>query len=547
MLCRTKRVIVHAALFSLTLGLTAGSCNGKPVIQLPPAETPVIESILDIDNRVNAAFHHTGVFVMSPGKRVELRLRVVYPTILKVKIDGKEIPEVTDTASHPELGNTGFYRTNAVEPLSAADPRFFWRLYVSLPTSLHGTVDHSIEVIDVSKDPAATGLQKEAVPLTLKVTRSNPSSPKPSSLFFSGPDAKHSNTGGDSAFIKHDVMLAGWLTVTPDRGLVDPATEDWHYDIWLDHDFITRNYPSVNRDLDGAVMPGRWFTALDATFHPNLRIPLTAGPPDAGTFLIPGTDLFTVELNAWHRSRHGGTTPPAWTGDIDPPNWPDLAWPFPVLRPSGIVNTEPGLQEGDYVIITGALVEDSAHLHFAADEVPTAEDRRHQCWFSSYQGHGGWLEIHPVDSIRRVPTTQAPKRRKHAQVVQACRKDFIPTPLLANKTLRPIPPDPPTDRSVLRFQELIDSRFTDMGTVLSHVVEVNPNTHTDLSVKIVLRADVDAHFKATYLLWWEEGNSPRPPPTATPTPTPKDPLPPICTKKPYLPQCDLKNDEDQDR
>jgi hypothetical protein len=201
------------------------------------------------------------------------------------------------------------------------------------------------------------------------------------------------------------------------------------------------------------------------------------------------------------------------------------------------------------VVISGALVEDSAHLHFGPGEIPSVADRAHECWFHSYQGHGGWLEIHPVDAIRRVASGQAPKRRKHAEVVQACRKDFIPTPLLVNGTLRPIPASPPTDRSVLRFVELIDSRFTDMNTVSSHIVEVNPGTQTDLRVVVVLRADVDAHFKATYLLWWEEGNSPRPSPVASPSPTSKDPDsdPPVCKKKPYLPQCGLKNDDDQGR
>jgi hypothetical protein len=55
---------------------------------------------------------------------------------------------VTDSAGHPELDATGYYRISDVSPVSAGDPRFFWRVFVSLPTEAHGGVDYALTVTD---------------------------------------------------------------------------------------------------------------------------------------------------------------------------------------------------------------------------------------------------------------------------------------------------------------------------------------------------------------------------------------------------------------
>ena len=121
-------------------------------------------------------------------------------------------------------------------------------------------------------------------------------------------------------------------------------------------------------------------------------------------------------------SRHSNTVPNGWVADPDSVNWPDVYWPFEVMKPVGIKDTEPALQEGDYVIITGALIEDTGHLHF--DDPPSADNLKNKCWHDHYRGHGGWLEIHPLDAIRRV---KAPMIRKHPIVAQVCKSDHTPS------------------------------------------------------------------------------------------------------------------------
>jgi hypothetical protein len=181
-------------------------------------------------------------------------------------------------------------------------------------------------------------------------------------------------------------------------------------------------------------------------------------------------------------------------------------WPFPVMGPWGIPASEPELHEGDYVIITGALVEDSGHLHVDDWTKATSANWSDKCWDEHYRGHGGWLEIHPLNALRRVT---APLVRKHSQVVQVCYGDPYKTPFIFDGYLTPVPSDPPPGYS-LRYREIIDNRFTDMSKVLVHLVEINPQEPAKLHVKV----DTHETFKAVYLLWWEEGSPPRPTPVS---------------------------------
>lgn len=513
--------------------------SGSPVISFPAAETPILETILDVDNNLIAPFHASGAFTIQPGRRLELRLRAIWPSDIQLRIDNQTLPEVKDSATHPELDPSGYFRISDVRPVHTSDPRFFSRVLVVLPLAKRGNVDFMLTVHDISQNPNLTGPSKEAPELQIMVSRSPLQSPRPSSLFFDAPDAKHNKNGLDSAFIADNVTLAGWLVVTPVRGLADPLTEDWHYDIWLDNDFIERNYSATTRPVAAAIMPGRWYTQFDNIFNPNLKMSLTRGrQPDAATFLMPGTDLMTVELNAWHKSRHNNQVPAGWVADPDPGSWPDVFWPFSVMKPAGISAAEPELQEGDYVIITGALVEDSAHLHPAAGEEDD-EYYRHQCWFDTYKGHGGWLEIHPVDSIRRVLKKQEPTVRVTPKVFNLCRKNSTGTPFSKNVYLAPVPSTPPSPNSVLRFREIIDDRFTDMSTVDQHVAEITSYNPSALRVFVSVKAN-EGHFKATYLLWWEEGSGPQA--TAAPGPAgvalPQLESLPLCSYSRHLPQCD---------
>ena len=108
--------------------VTLIQCPSKPIVTLPAAESPVLETLLDIDNNAIAAFGAPGVFQMLPGRRIELRFRAMYPTNIQVGIDANRLPEVTDTAAHPELD--GYFHTQAAVPVSGSDPRFFWRVLV---------------------------------------------------------------------------------------------------------------------------------------------------------------------------------------------------------------------------------------------------------------------------------------------------------------------------------------------------------------------------------------------------------------------------------
>jgi hypothetical protein len=503
-----------------------------PINFMAPAETPILETILDIDHKLIVPYHPAGMFIMDPGKRMELRLRVPWPTAIQVQIDGKPLTEATDSASHPELD--GYYRVLDIHPIE--DTRMFWRVLVVLPQDKQGNVDFTMTVQDKSTVQNESG-QKEAT-LEIKVCRTPIDVTKPSSVFFDGPDAKHNKTGPDPAFMADNVTLAGWLIGDDLLGRnngVDPATEDWHYGLSLDNDFIERNYAPNTEPFASAIMPGRWFNIADNIVHPKKPMSLTDGKHlNASTFMLPGNGYLEVELNAWHVSKHNGQHPNGWVPDPEP-GWPDLYWPFPPMKPFGIGPNDPPLQKGDYVIITGALVEDSIHH-------PPGE---RWCWHEHYNGHGGWLEIHPVDAIRRVPS---PTVRKTPQQIQLCgdATSSLGMPIYAFTYLEPTPSAPPFNDSVLRCREIIDDRFTDMSTVQAHAIGVSPDAPNKLSVLVGIPPN--GHFEAIYQVWWDNpgtppcptldssGSQPQPLSGSGPPLQPEDL--PICSKEPGLPQCD---------
>jgi hypothetical protein len=534
-----------------------------PIINLPQAETPVLETILDVDDNLIIPYNAMGAFETQQWvKRVELRLRAIWPTDIQIKVEGQALPEVKDTASHPELDSSGYYRLSDPIPVHASDPRFFWKVLVVLPLDKRGYVDFTMTVHDISRNPNLSGTDKEAPPLQINIRRTPVNFAKPSSVFFDGSaDQKQSKGGLNNAFIADNVTLAGWLVSLPARGLTNPDTEDWHYDIYLDNEFIERNYRPTTVPLPNAIMPGQWFNFADDLIHPRQPIPLSdGGQPNVGTFTLPGNEVLSVELNAWHRSNHTEGNPLGfvpqgwWVNDAVSCNFSDCTenkrgdvyWPFPVMEPwnyTGAGSTESQLQEGDYVIITGALIEDSAHLHVEGDEALDASYLMHKCWNDTYPGHGGWLEIHPLDSIRRIPKNQEPTVRVTPRLLQVCRRDFIGTGAWKDVYLTTEPANPPSANWVLKYREMIDNRFTDMSTIDQHIVEISPYDPTKLHVIVSIRDSIgsfEGHFSAVYLLWWEETNEPRPSPVPYPmgVATPQVQELPECSKKSYLPQCD---------
>jgi hypothetical protein len=542
---------IHVSLLPCLFCMVLNQCPPPPVVTLPAAQTPVLETILDIDNNVIAPFGPPGTFQMNPGRRIELRLRLPYPSNVGVGIGNNRLPEVTDTASHPELD--GYFHVQNVTVVEASDPLFFYRVLVVLPQAQQGGVDYTLKVFDIPKNQALTGTQTEA-PAFFSVMRTPNPTPQPSAILFQDnmiPDQKHPRkvdaNSTDHAWIADNITLAGWLIKAPDPSQVDNSLEDFHYSIWLDNDFIERNYHATTSGINNAIMPGRWYTQFDNIFKPKVAISLTGGQqPNAGMFLLPGIEEFTVEMNAWHIPLHPGLPPSGW---ISIPGLLQVAWPF---DPQKVFDLSSNLQDGDYIIISGALAQNSAELH--GDEGSKGEDHRgepvfvnywkHQCWEDHYKGQGGWLEIHPLDSIRRVPSVQAPAVRKQPQTIQVCDEGNRNTPSFVDTLIPPEPPSPTGSRAdflQVKFREIIDDRFTDMSTVSKHVIEVDPCFPTRLHVAI--NVNPQGHFKAVYLVWWQDSVTKRPAPVC-PAPNAGPPRPddlPVCSRKPYLPQCKGSN------
>lgn len=170
-----------------------------------------------------------------------------------------------------------------VEKRKIDDVRVFWRIEVVLPYDKQGDVDFQMAVRNTSLNPTMTGVMHSAPPLDISFRRTPIDVSKPSEVFFNqgsvlmpdqkqwkGPDACGITIDGTfrpdecraTGFISDDVTVAGWLADTPYRNDAD-GTEDWHYNLFLDNDFIERNYYPDTMPLATAVMPGTWYTWFD--------------------------------------------------------------------------------------------------------------------------------------------------------------------------------------------------------------------------------------------------------------------------------------------
>lgn len=534
------RQLVLASSVAL-LGLLSGCGILEAILRsLPAARTPVLETVFNADSRQVVPMNPSADFSVGIAGRLELRVRAPARTRMIVNLDNISLPEVRDGAAHPEFAQSGYFRVSNPVPVSPSDPLEFWRVLVVLPTST-GPISpfgYAVALKNVSLNSRLTGSDLESPPLLVRVrpTFDDNATRLPSDVFFDPPDNKHTR----SALIARGVTVAGWIV-----DATAPGDEDVHSTLLLDNDFIERNYRASDPTLSTAVMPGRCHTDLDCLFFPNERLPLTDGrQPNAGTFNFPGQPALTLELNTWHVSKNKGLNPARWMVSNEPGHT-DFAYPF---NPRfGVTGTQQ-IEGGSYVIVSGALVEDSAHLHWDApppnvdlNDIP--DYRRGWCWQRKRRGHGGWLEIHPFDSMRLVAAADSPRQRKHAVMVELCDPDDGRPVVFKNVLIEPAEP-PPTDRSLLQFKELIDPRFTDMDTVTTHSVSVDQCDSTKLRVNVAIKRA--GWFMATYLLWWAEGPTARPPKCVTHRPPgpiepwegdPDDKDPSACRLRPHLPQC----------
>jgi hypothetical protein len=334
---------------------------------------------------------------------------------------------------------------------------------------------------------------------------------RPSFFFHDGGD----NSKGfwsARAIVARDATVAGWLVERPGRNndaLADPffSSEDWHYPIFPDPDYIDATYGKNPGPLAAAKITGN---QLEVRLPPAPTLPFCvpgAIPVAADSFLLPGPDwgYLNCELNAWHvgpsirndgriNGLGRGPKPPGWIDDpeaIPGGTYSNNAWPWDP-RPS---RTDP-FQAGEYVVMTGTLWQDSGHF----GDFPRA-----QRWVEAYPNHGGWLEIHPVDIIRRAPELE-PDVRKHTEILAAVAPPFEQRH--EDKTMTHPLPQPPGQR--LHYREIIDYRFTRPSTIVpsSRSVEVLDGNRLRARVTVAgLGAPLSAYvaagtFKATYIMWW---------------------------------------------
>src|ERR1700675_3550502 len=234
-------------------------------------------------------------------------------------------------------------------------------------------------------------------------------------------------------------------------------------------------------------------------------------------------------MNSWHISVRGTNTPPgpAWfpdpnkdKGNGDPSHpagcpsdsgmpdpganppaalYPDNLWALNVLTgtafpPSPSPPSDSPhfgqLKAGGYVILTGTLWEDIAHL--ISDPNPIRV-----CFNDVFDGQGGWLEIHPVDVVRYA--YPPPPLRKHPEVLALCSEQGF---AMQNWVITPDdnPQIPREDNyATLHFQEMVDPRFTDPSTVLLDQVQVDRCDPTKLDVSVIVNNTngvAPAYFKS---------------------------------------------------
>ncbi|MFI7546537.1 hypothetical protein [Actinoplanes sp. NPDC049599] len=468
---------------------------------------PVLETVVSGDRVVPQ--NPNGDFAALPtAGRIRIRVQADWSTNIAVALDGADI---SLREGRPE---TDPWYESVAKVVPAPSRNLFWEIVINLPPLKRVSVAPIVvEVRDQTylKTPPPV---EQRPPLTVRLSNfADPARIPLASDFFN--EAQGDNTKQDgrakSQVITKGIVLAGWLwqdgdtaPTRNDSGEADVIraneSEDYHYDIWLDNDFITRNYdtPALLKPVRDAIVKGARSRLID--LRPGRDIPLVnLGHATAASFLWPGNGgLFTVELNAWHIADRG--RPPAgWAGtDPSDPAKDGNAWPFQPRRPLGVNPGDPDLSPGQYVIISGTLWQDTSH----ADNSPVGQFR--QCWDDHLPGHGGWLEIHPVDSIRRV---DAPTPRKQTDMINVCSPAMrdITTVLAPRVNLgETISPD-----LVLRCQRIIDKRFTPHT---SFSVGESLTSDQPAKLRVTLITLIDTMAQVVYITWYEKPDANHPPP-----------------------------------
>jgi hypothetical protein len=499
----------------------------------PGGRTPVLETIVQRygDSLRIVPEAPDGSYMISVPRRPTphgplqaypyLRFRVQHDVNIKILVDGTELPRLAGATQ-----DSGWYEPTGSVPESGSRS-YFWDIAVELPPRVFA---EGVTGFRVTLAPETFPQAKQPeLGLTLRLRGRDPayarSMPRPSEVFVDNTENTKPDNRMQTSIVARGVTLAGWL-VGPELNngpypnppeVGSGASEDWHYDILLDPDFIERNYgsPVLIEPIKSALLPGHGTNRFEEFFDPPTRIPLLSSDsalptskPTAATFTLPGHGgSFVVELNAWHkwsdsRGSDGkpgrGPAPPGWTSDPDPSYFWN-AWPFDPRK--GTSNaTGSNLRAGDYVIVSGILWQDSVHGQESVDESNKELDARRlrQCFDGQFKYHGGWLEIHPVDAIRRV---DEPSPRKHAVGLAAC---YPHRPHLSALLTPPFPP--PDITAQLNYKVIVDGRFTSSNAV--HTEAVAPNCEPP-ALSVAADLPSPGTFNATYILWWKKSDRPR--------------------------------------
>jgi hypothetical protein len=428
---------------------------------------------------------------LAPGDWIRLRVESDQPE-LATSASGAELPRCTSGATscvepniQPSEGSRGWFEDIVVKLPSRT---FFPRPFPLQVRYADASIRQAPLVVDLNGQPpfATAG-----------------------HVFESGDNSKDSGNPfrvcqyAKTAIVARDVTVAGWLVATPERNWPGTATgphesEDFHYDLVPDVNFFARNYGSLAsllKPVAGAVIPGHPTPCNPLITWPQLPL-LVNGAFDPNAILLPGAfgptahatgSVLGVELNSWHIPARG-VQPDGWVRDPNQKDFSNDAWPFNPVEPGvGSAPRRP-LAANDYVIMSGTLWEDSYH--------PGIDSPWNKCWNGHFTGHGGWLEIHPVDSMRAV---DPPSVRRTPHMATAC----DPSEPTFNDYF--FPDTPATNTSVLKWRRVDDPRFSAGGATISE--NMDPTCPTALHVHVTVPPK--GYWKAIYYVWWAPSSQPQ--------------------------------------
>lgn len=425
--------------------------------------------------------------------------------------DPLEFVNRSDTARKQTLDSVGFYEAIGNK-----------LLIITPPLNERQGLGFDIVMTNISPNPPP-GVISESKPLFITILPVE-NRTKPSDVFFDcGTDfaaiggTYHYNCKPGNSVVIQNFTLEGWLVESYPNCLGNLCWEDFHYYFVPNPDFIDDFYGPAG------VLP-----LIAGSTVPPLRLPGNPAQPQSGqlsfqdrfvtsgnskgvtinSFVLPFNShgnpaypMITIktELNAWHVNDQGGLFSRHWVGRGPAPmgwislvvptsdprytEWTNTRWPFNPSNPD-IRTTD--LKPGDYIRVNGSLFEDSEH----------GGGPEERAWEQIRPGHGGWMEIHPPDWIQRLP----PPTLRKTPVLVAFKPHFSDSGILVSqKSVTFAPEVSQGNGEVLRYREEIDGRFTVMSGINRTITIAPPNVTVSLNA-----TDVNASFKAVYIVWWEK-------------------------------------------